>query len=53
VDPVNFDELVNFLIKNQFKKKMYSYIIKTQSEKKTQAPEDIAEAIARTIDPYF
>lgn len=53
VDPVNFDEFLNFLIKNQYKKKMHKYIVKTQTEKRTQAPDDIAEAICRTIDPFY
>jgi NDP-sugar pyrophosphorylase family protein len=53
VDPVNIDEFLNFLIKNQYKKKLYSYIIPTQAEKRYEASEDIAEAISKIMDPYY
>ena len=52
VEPVDLPELLNFVIKNQFKKKLHKYIVDTPREQALKPVDDISSKIARIIDPY-
>lgn len=48
---MDFSELISFLVKNQFKKKLHKYIVKTGRDTSLSPPEDMLEKISKILDP--
>jgi hypothetical protein len=51
VDPLEFSEFLSFLIKNQYKKKVHKYIVKTPIEQEISPPEDIMSKVNSILTP--